>query len=223
MTASGVVVGIDTAGPVVGVALWSGGRVTSRVERVQRGSEERLMPWVAELLAERGLGSADLTGVAVVTGPGAFTGLRVGLAGAAGLAMACRVPLWPASSLATRAAALPPYGAVLVMLDARKQRVYAEARVDGVTVGGPADVPAEQALAWLAGRPFVATGEGSLVYRDAVAAAGGRLAEDADAPGVEALVRLGAAGLAAGEGIDPASVEPTYLRDADVVAPAPRR
>lgn len=219
-----VVVALDTAGPVIGVALTDGTRVLSRTERVARGSEERLHPWIVALLAEGGWTTADLVGVAVAVGPGAFTGLRVGLAAGAGLAMALGLPVWPCSSLRSRAAAAGDGEApLLVMLDARKGRVYAEVWEGGASRVGPADLAPAQALAWVAGRSFLATGEGALVYGDDVRAAGGRVLDDADQPGVEALATLAVAALARGEGLAPERVEPVYLREADAALPAGRR
>ena len=76
---------------------------------------------------------------------------------------------------------------VLCMLDARKQRVYA-ARYDGAgeLAAGPGDVGPSVALDWMDG-PFRATGEGALVYRDLVEAAGGVVVPDADHPAVATL------------------------------------
>lgn len=211
------VLAIDTAGPVVGVALSVDGAVRARTERVTRGAEARLVPWALALCDEAGLRLAALDGVAVAAGPGAFTGLRVGLATASGLALAIGCPLWQGSSLAHRA-----LGAggdrVLAMLDARKQRVYAARYDGGRLTAGPADVPPDEALAWM-DAPFVATGEGALAYADRVTAHGGTLVARADDPCVHVLARLGAEALARGEGSDPIGVQPVYLRAPDARPP----
>ncbi len=164
---------------------------------------------------------SDVTGVACADGPGAFTGLRVGLATAAGLAQALGVPLWTACSLDGRARAARGHPVpVLAMLDARKSRVYAAAYAGGERTVEPADVCPHEALAWLGG-PFVATGEGALVYRDLVLASGAQLAESSDDPGVVALGIAAVGALGAGEGFDPVEVRPRYLREPD--AKPPRR
>ncbi|MCA9570210.1 MAG: tRNA (adenosine(37)-N6)-threonylcarbamoyltransferase complex dimerization subunit type 1 TsaB, partial [Myxococcales bacterium] len=91
-----MIVAFDTCGPVLGVAVDD--RV--RTERVTRGGETRLVPWALELAG----GSLDgVEAVAVGVGPGAFTGLRVGLATAQGLAEALGVPLFGFGSLVSRA------------------------------------------------------------------------------------------------------------------------
>jgi tRNA threonylcarbamoyladenosine biosynthesis protein TsaB len=212
---------IDTAGPVAGVALFVDGAVRCRIERVTRGAEARLVPWAVELCEEAGTRLPELDAVAVAVGPGAFTGLRVGLATGLGLAAALDVPVWAGSSLTSRAARVQTELPVWAALDARKQRVYAERFEAGVSVAGPGDLDPTEALACNVG-PFVAVGEGALVYRELVEAAGGTLAEQADHPAVDALARLGVEGLARGEGKAAADVRPVYLRDADAKRPRPR-
>lgn len=208
------VLAIDTVGPVIGVALRVGDDVRVRTERVKRGSESRLVPWVQELCADAGLRLADLDGVAASHGPGAFTGLRVGLATAAGLAHGAGVPLWTASSLRTRAYRAGP-GPVLAALDARKGRVYAGAWDGDRLLRAQADLPPAEAAAWL--QPgWRLTGQGAIVFADVF---GIPAVPDAEHPAVDALAELGAAALARGEGSEPWQVQPVYLREPDAVPP----
>jgi tRNA threonylcarbamoyladenosine biosynthesis protein TsaB len=203
----------DTVAPVIGVALAADGAVRERTARIARGAEALLVPWARELAAEAGIALSDLDGIVVANGPGAFTGVRVGLATASGLALALGLPLVPVMSLASRAAAQTE--PVLALLDARKGRAYAAWYAGGLAEG-PADVDPETAIAW-ATPPFVATGEGAVVWRAAIEAAGGRVAADAAVPALRWLVHLGAAALARGEGTDPTSIAPLYLRPPDAV------
>lgn len=201
-------VAIDTSGPVIGVALLCGDDVRVRTERVARGAEARLVPWIQELAAEFGIALTALDGLAVGVGPGAFTGVRVGMATAAGLATALDRPLWGCDSLTPRAARVGPRA--LALLDARKGHVYAAAYDHGV-VREPADVTADEAASWLA-PPFVATGEGALVYAALLQAAGAQIADHADDPAVDALARLAAPALARGDGRPAHRIAPTYVR-----------
>jgi tRNA threonylcarbamoyladenosine biosynthesis protein TsaB len=196
------VLAIDTAGPVVGVALLVGDALSMRTERVLRGSETRIATWASELCLQAGIAVADLDGVAVSRGPGAFTGLRVGLSTALGIAHGVGCPVIAESSLLSRARRTGQ-DRVLSMLDARKSRVYAMWTEDGgrSVSGGPADVSVEEAMSWASGS-YVATGEGALAYQDVLTAAGITIVAAADS-------------LERGEGMRPAEVTPVYLRRPD--------
>jgi tRNA threonylcarbamoyladenosine biosynthesis protein TsaB len=84
-----LVLSIDTSLSAVQVGLWNSDAQTSlgKTEVMNRGQAERLIPLVQEVMRESGYGFAELSAVAVTRGPGSFTGVRVGLAAAHGLAM----------------------------------------------------------------------------------------------------------------------------------------
>jgi tRNA threonylcarbamoyladenosine biosynthesis protein TsaB len=85
---------INTVGPACEVALATAGGVDlSRSLPMTRGHDSALAPLVQEVLAEAGVSAGALSGIAVVTGPGSFTGLRVGIAFAIGLGLPHRVPV----------------------------------------------------------------------------------------------------------------------------------
>ncbi len=94
------VLAIDTALDACSVALVrDGGTLTSRSEQMQRGQAERLAPLVREAVAEAKLPFAELDRIAVTTGPGSFTGVRVGLSFARALALALGKPCVGVSTL----------------------------------------------------------------------------------------------------------------------------
>jgi tRNA threonylcarbamoyladenosine biosynthesis protein TsaB len=130
-----IVLGFDTATPAtaIGLTLADGSFTQARDDPspgARPGHATRLLPIAARLLAEAGLGWADLERIAVGVGPGTFTGLRVGLATARGLAQSLDVELVGVSSLralalgAARACA-EPGDRVLAVLDARRGEVFA--------------------------------------------------------------------------------------------------
>lgn len=97
MTAS--ILAIETSTHACSVALQVGNDVLNRRELAARRHGELLLPWVQELLAEAGVKATDLNAVSVSRGPGAFTGVRMGIAVAQGLAMASELPAVAVSSL----------------------------------------------------------------------------------------------------------------------------
>ncbi len=202
---------------MIGVAVRADGRNWVRSERVSRGAETLLVPWALELCAEAGFPLRELEGIACANGPGAFTGIRVGMAAAAGLAIGLKVPFWVGSSLTARSNRIG-VGRVLSMLDAKKSRVYAEYRVDGVLVHGPEDIAPDLAIRWCES-PFLATGEGATVYASQVNAAGGQVAGEADHPAVDQLAVHAEQAFLRGESTSPLQLEPVYLRGADAIPP----
>ena len=98
---------------------------------MSRGQSERLMPMVREVLSEAGANFSDLDLLAVTTGPGAFTGLRIGLAAARGMALAGDLACFGVTTLDAVAAGVSETerqkANVLVVLDSKRAEVYAQA------------------------------------------------------------------------------------------------
>lgn len=94
------ILGFDTATRGCSAALWDGGGIVgSASKEMERGQSEALMPMIENLLQETGKSYADLDALAVTNGPGAFTGLRIGLAAARGMALASRLPVFAVTTL----------------------------------------------------------------------------------------------------------------------------
>lgn len=131
---------LDTCGAVgeVGVvSLLAGTKPTLLASRSLPGREtqERLLPSIAELLIEVGLESRDIEVMAVVTGPGSFTGVRIGLAAIKGLAEALQRPVIALSRLAVLAAAADMDAPVEAWLDAGRGDVFRGRYHNGVCAG----------------------------------------------------------------------------------------
>jgi tRNA threonylcarbamoyladenosine biosynthesis protein TsaB len=127
----GPVLGLDTASATASLAVVSHGKVLAQLTRSAASHGSALPELVAEVLGQVGIALKDLRGIAVGTGPGSFTGLRVGIAYAKGLVLAlgCAligIPTFDCVALAAFEQAAPSEGsAICTILDARKGEVYA--------------------------------------------------------------------------------------------------
>src|SRR3954453_2457059 len=123
------ILAVDTALGACSVAVLSDKQVLShRCEIMDRGHAEALAPMVQRAMQDAGLSFADLERLAVTTGPGTFTGQRVGLAFMRGLRLALKLPLIGITTLeAMAAAAMAETGAFFaaVLHDAKRSEVYA--------------------------------------------------------------------------------------------------
>lgn len=119
---------IDSATNACSAALWLGDALgPRRYALMHRGHGEALLPMVEDVMSEAGLAFGDLDGIAVTVGPGAFTGLRIGLAAARGLALAAGLPVVGVTTLEAVAAAQEAGDApILVALDSRRSDVYVQ-------------------------------------------------------------------------------------------------
>ncbi len=120
-----VVLAFDTSAAHCAAALLSGGVIVAeRFEPMEKGQAERLLPMLDAVLAEAGCGWHDLTALAVGTGPGNFTGVRIAVAAARGLALALGVPAVGVTRLEALAHGLPR--PVTVIEDARRGEAYVQ-------------------------------------------------------------------------------------------------
>jgi tRNA threonylcarbamoyladenosine biosynthesis protein TsaB len=179
------------------------------------GHSRELLPAVEDLMTRAGVGWGDVRAVAVGVGPGAFTGLRIGVATARALATAAGIRVHPVSSLAALAAGIGAPVA-LPLIDARRGEVFGALYRGGEPVLGPFVARPEEA----AGRagPELAdalcAGDGSLRFRQILEAAGVRVAPDGS--GLHVVRALQVCRLAAGVPAErPEAVLPTYIRDPD--------
>ncbi|MGA7690651.1 MAG: tRNA (adenosine(37)-N6)-threonylcarbamoyltransferase complex dimerization subunit type 1 TsaB [Jiangellales bacterium] len=209
----------DTSTDVVTVALHDGTAVVGhRTGSGARRHAEVLTPLVAGLLSDAQMKGTELDGLAVGVGPGAYTGLRVGLVTAQALALAWGVPVRGACSLdalAVQAVAEHPHrypGGLLVLTDARRRQVFwARYNATGARVSGPAvDAPDAVATVASAGGGVPAVGSGAAAHRG--------LFPSALEPSHPDAAWL-AQGLSDGT-VNALPVEPLYLRQPDVTVGA---
>lgn len=189
------ILAFDTSAAHCAAALLLPDRLILRDEAMEKGQAERLVPLLEEVLAEGGLAWADLRALAVGTGPGNFTGVRIAVAAARGLALGLKIPAVGITRLEALAYGLPR--PLVVVEDARRGQVYVQLFTPGAA--GPAHL-ADKVV------PTVA----------ATGSAAGEAALPPAMPLVEAIARIGA-DRAATPQPRPA---PFYLRGADAAPPA---
>ena len=146
-----IILALDTCLSACSAAILREGDVlSSRVEIMARGHQERLADLVSEVLAEAGLSFGDLGRIAVTLGPGSFTGLRVGLAFAKGLGAALGLPVIGIGTLEAMGAPLAGEpGLVAVVLEAKRGQVYFQAFERGQALTAPAGLNIDAAGALL--------------------------------------------------------------------------
>lgn len=207
------VLGLDTCLSSCSVAVVDVERVLASAREVMaRGHQERLAPMAREVMAQAGLPFDRLERIAVTVGPGSFTGLRVGIAFAKGLALALDLPAVGIGTL--EALAAEEGGLVFPAIDARRGQLYLQAFEDGRALMAPDALTAETAAARVAelsqGRPFTLVGSGAALLADLMPGARLIPAEGADA---RQVARLAARRT-------PAPLKPLYLRAPDAKLPA---
>ncbi|GAB3062033.1 tRNA (adenosine(37)-N6)-threonylcarbamoyltransferase complex dimerization subunit type 1 TsaB [Stenotrophomonas tumulicola] len=202
------------------VALHADGQVLERFEIAPRRHAELALPWAEQLMAEAGIARSQLDAIALGRGPGAFTGVRLAIALAQGIALALDRPLLPVSTLQALAMRAPDDATqILAAIDARMGEVYVARyqRVDGVPRLQDAErVCPPQAMEVAAGVRCHGVGTGFAAADAALVVQLGDalLGVDATAlPRASDVLALALPGLARGEGIAPERVEPAYLRD----------
>ena len=222
----------DAAGRGCSAAVWRDGAVlASDRARMARGQAERLVPMIESVLNAAGVAHAALDAIAVTTGPGAFTGVRIGLATARGYALALGIPAIGIDNLTAIAAGTPAQAragrTLLVLIDAKRADVYAQAfRPDLTPASAPMAVTPEALDAALPPGPLLLAGDGDGAVAgsggaEAALRATGREVAWADAPALadpEVLAHLAAhKPMPAADAPPP---RPLYLRPPDVTWPA---
>ncbi|ATS52642.1 tRNA (adenosine(37)-N6)-threonylcarbamoyltransferase complex dimerization subunit type 1 TsaB [Xanthomonas citri pv. fuscans CFBP 6996] len=217
------VLAFETSTEACSVALHVHGRVIERFELAPRRHAELALPWAEQLLADAGIARRQLDAIAVGRGPGAFTGVRLAIGLAQGIALALDLPVLAVSTLQVLALRAPAEASqVLACIDARMGEVYAGVFArngDTLLDLAPEVVCAPDALVL----PDTGAAVGIAGVGTGLAAADALLQQrfaarltsvDAAAlPRAADLLTLAVPALRRGEGVAPERVEPAYLRD----------
>ena len=157
-----LVLAIDTSGPACDVAILENERILVEArEEMTRGQDARLPVLVSDLLYKAGRSLAKVDRFAVVTGPGSFTGVRVGISFMRGLALALKVPCIGVTSLE---AALPTgqQGSAFVLLPAKRRppeiSYWAQRFRSGEAVSEPEEIALEDLVSELKAHPHFVYG-----------------------------------------------------------------
>ncbi|AVJ17986.1 tRNA (adenosine(37)-N6)-threonylcarbamoyltransferase complex dimerization subunit type 1 TsaB [Serratia rhizosphaerae] len=218
------ILAIDTATEACSVALWNQGETHALFELCPREHTQRILPMVQQVLAESGVTLAELDALAFGRGPGSFTGVRIGIGIAQGLALGADLPMLGVSTLQTMAqGAWRMTGAqrVLAAIDARMGEVYwgqFERQSDGqwLESEGEAVLSPEQALARAQGLQgdWAQVGTGWQTYPQLVAGAPITLHDGQILlPRAEDMLPLALHAWQQGQACPVEQAEPTYLRN----------
>jgi tRNA threonylcarbamoyladenosine biosynthesis protein TsaB len=175
---------LDSATALTVCGLVRDGRETTSVTAEGGRAAQRALALVDDVLRRSGCERGDVSRIVVGCGPGSFTGLRIGIATARGLALGLGVPCTGVSTLAALAAGAP---AAVALVDARRSELFALDEEGNPAVALPADVAARLAPG------TVCVGDGARRYRAVLEAAGAAVPPDGDArhaPGADALATL---------------------------------
>ncbi|HEX9403781.1 MAG TPA: tRNA (adenosine(37)-N6)-threonylcarbamoyltransferase complex dimerization subunit type 1 TsaB [Steroidobacteraceae bacterium] len=225
------VLALDTATEACSVALLSGDECISRSAEGGRSHAQQVLEMVEAVLAEAEGSLSMLDGIAASIGPGAFTGVRISVAVAQGLAFGAGLRVVPVSTLEALALQTVQSGGRLALacLDARMGEVYwgcfAADLARGLIASCPASVGPPESVVLPAPGAYRGIGRGFGAYPALAALPGLKLdPKDTTAlPNAREFARLGALRLQRGEGMDPADLSPLYLRDKVALTEAERR
>ena len=213
------ILAIDTALPAASACVLTEGATAAESEEtlgMERGHAEALIPLIERVVGRVDGGFSVLDRVAVTVGPGSFTGLRVGIAAARAIALACSIPAVGVSTLAALAAPLildEADGTVVVAIDARHGHVYFAAfKADGGILLMPRFASKEDAMRAIGDGPLRLAGSGAPLlaieaWHRGIAA---EIVGDRITPDITYVARLGLLA-------DPASAppRPLYLKAPD--------
>ncbi|MDB5361504.1 MAG: tsaB [Rhodospirillales bacterium] len=199
------------------------GRIAAeRFAAMERGQAEALLPMIRDVMAEAGMDWASVQAIATTVGPGSFTGVRLGLSAARGLALASERPIISLTAFEALAAGLAADGRPLaIAIDSRRGPVFAQRfDPDRRPAGEPAQIEPENMALWLGAGAWRIAGDGVANLADR------RFPADVLLESEIRRIRAGDLALAAlalgGAGIDRLPAHPLYLRAPDVSQPKSR-
>ena len=218
------ILAIETTGAFASAAVTDGSRILAHIQGSDRFSHlQNLMPQVQQVIEESGLSIGDIDAIAVSVGPGSFTGIRIGVSSARGLAQILKVPCIPVSSLQALAMREAANRGTLIcpMLDARRSQVYAGGYL--IEEGSPVEAVKAGPYTLEEFLDAVKEYDSILIMGDAADVYGTRISElrtegistapeDTCYQHADTVALMGAALLAQGEAVIYEELKPDYMR-----------
>ena len=217
-----ILLALDTSANLCSAALYDcdqGKILSSKSENIGRGHAERLMGLLAEVLGSADLEYKDVSRIAAICGPGSFTGIRVGLATARGLALGLNIPVIGINALEAIAfqhnrdknCAKTP---IIVALDAKRCEIFAQIfSSTGEPLTMPQAVALNQIRDFIPDQPIRFAGSGSQTIINAIGAQSCEFLSDQTAANINDIAKL-----ANQMSVDTNKPSPLYLRSADAKA-----
>lgn len=214
-----IILALETATEACSAALSIDGEVRERFEISPRGHSQLLLPMLDELLAEAGIGLGQVDGLAFGRGPGAFTGVRIGVGIAQGIAFSRNLPVVPVSTLAALAQSVAG-DRIIAALDARMGEIYwgaYERSAHGlVEQRGEECVCAPDQAPPVEGKSWVGTGTGWEGFSEVLKSHyNSNIINclEKEFPHASAVARLAEAAFVRGDTLTADKALPVYLRD----------
>ena len=216
-----MILAFDTTTSACAAAVCDGDAVVAeRSVALERGHAEILMPMIEAVLAAAGAGYDTLTGIAVTRGPGAFTGIRIGLAAARGLALATGLPVTGVTTLAAMArtaAAETGRARIAIVMDTKRRDYFVQVFERKGTACADAAVVAPDRLAdhfaGLAGGALAVAGDGLGSVPEGAVPAGAEMLAGVTSPAPLAIAQVA-------RNTPAATPVPLYLRAPEARLPA---
>lgn len=212
------ILALDTSGPVCAVAIMADGAVRYEARALNQLTHSRnLMPMVEEALAKSGVKIEQLDHIAAVVGPGSFTGVRIGVAAAQGIARGLGITCIPVNALEMMARAIPLQNTVICPIrDARAGQVYGAAFINNKRVMDDTALKLDEYLDHIStlGTSFYFLGDGAVAYGARVMEKMGDRVQVAPAhmlqPGAAAAAVIASERIL--DALQPEKLMPLYLR-----------
>lgn len=219
-----IVLGIESSARWAGAALADEDGLIGHFQAQHGGRTEHLHSILVHLFEETDLVQSTIGGVAVSTGPGSFTGLRIGLGAAKGISLATGCPIVGVPSLPLLFSRADLWtGGVAAWIDAGRGEVYGSYRAEGENALEPRTLPVRDHLEIIGGGETLFLGSGALRFRDEISSAlrekGVFLPDERNNPSAAEVALYGYNTLHRGEGDPLDDLEPIYLREADARLP----